>query len=152
MSLHSAGILCFRYRNEELEVFLVHPGGPFWVNRDTGAWSIPKGLIDENESPLLAARREFQEETGFEVDGEFIELGQLQQPSRKIVHAWAIEKELDAGQLSSNTFEMEWPRRSGVMQAFPEVDKGAWFSMDEARERIYRGQLAFLDRLVTRLK
>ena len=149
MSLHSAGILCYRYHGDTLEVFLVHPGGPFWVNRDAGAWSIPKGLIDEHEAPLLAARREFQEETGYAIDGEFIELGQLQQPSKKIVHVWAIEQDLDASQIRSNTFRMEWPRGSGVMQAFPEVDKAAWFALDEAKEKIYRGQLAFLERLVT---
>jgi predicted NUDIX family NTP pyrophosphohydrolase len=113
MSVHSAGIILFRFKNEKLEVMLVHPGGPFWAKKDDGAWSIPKGLFEENENPLDAAKREFKEETGYEVGGEFIELGELKQPSRKIVHAWALEKDIDETKIVSNTFTLEWPKNSG---------------------------------------
>jgi len=152
MSAHSAGILLFRYRGKALEVFLIHPGGPFWVDRDEAAWSIPKGLFEENESPLEAARREFEEETGFTAAGEFIELGELRQSSHKIVHAWALEMDIDAGALRSNSFSLEWPKGSGIIREYPEVDKGAWFSFDEAYRKIHKGQAAFLDRLVERLR
>jgi predicted NUDIX family NTP pyrophosphohydrolase len=151
MSIHSAGILCFRFRDQVLEVLLVHPGGPFWAKRDLGAWSIPKGLIEGEEDPLSAAQREFFEETGFVAQGKFIELGQLKQPSKKIVHAWALQMDLDAEQVKSNTFSMEWPRGSGQMRDYPEVDKGAWFTLAEARQKIYQGQEAFLDRLLHQL-
>ena len=151
MSLQSAGILCYRYRDQVLEVFLVHPGGPFWAKRDTGAWSIPKGLIEAGEDPLAAARREFFEETGFEAGGEFVALGQLQQHSKKIVHAWAVQMDLDASQVKSNTFDLEWPKGSGQVRDYPEVDKGEWFELAEAREKIYQGQEAFLDRLLEHL-
>jgi predicted NUDIX family NTP pyrophosphohydrolase len=151
MSVHSAGILCYRYRDQLLEVFLVHPGGPFWVKRDAGAWSLPKGLIEADEQPLAAARREFKEETGFEVNGEFFALGQLKQPSRKIVHAWAVQMDLDASQLHSNTFSLEWPKGSGNIREYPEVNKGEWFELAEARQKIYQGQALFLDRLLEHL-
>ena len=151
MSLQSAGILCYRYRDQVLEVFLVHPGGPFWAKRDTGAWSIPKGLIEAGEDLLAAARREFFEETGFEAGGEFVALGQLQQHSKKIVHAWAVQMDLDASQVKSNTFGLEWPKGSGQVRDYPEVDKGEWFELAEAREKIYQGQEAFLDRLLEHL-
>ena len=151
MSLQSAGILCYRYRDQVLEVFLVHPGGPFWAKRDTGAWSIPKGLIEAGEDPLAAARREFFEETGFEAGGEFVALGQLQQHSKKIVHAWAVQMDLDASQVKSNTFGLEWPKGSGQVRDYPEVDKGEWFELAEAREKIYQGQEAILDRLLEHL-
>ena len=149
MSVHSAGILCYRYREQELEVFLVHPGGPFWVKRDAGAWSIPKGLIEDNEPALDAARREFEEETGMAAVGNFIELGELRQPSRKIVHAWAVEMDLDASKLKSNTFPLEWPKGSGNIREFPEIDQGAWFNLAQAHHKMQPGQLAFLERLVT---
>ena len=151
MSVHSAGILCYRYQSRVLEVFLVHPGGPFWVERDVGAWSIPKGLMEADEQPLSAARREFKEETGFEADGEFFALGQLKQPSGKIVHAWAVQMDLDASQLNSNTFSLEWPKGSGNVREYPEVDKGEWFALSEARRKIFHGQVAFLDRLLAHL-
>lgn len=148
MSVHSAGILCYRYRAQLLEVFLVHPGGPFWARRDEGAWSIPKGIINADESPLAAAIREFHEETGFEVSEGFIALGQLQQASKKIVHAWAVLADFDASQLRSNSFTLEWPRNSGQLREYPEVDRGDWFSLAQARQKIYQGQLTFLDRLL----
>ena len=148
MSKHSAGILLFRFRDEELEVVLVHPGGPFSAGKDYGVWSIPKGLFEEGEQPLDAAKREFKEETGFEVDGDFIELGELEQSSRKIVHAWALEKDLDVKNIVSNTFELEWPENSGRVQVYPEVDKAEWFDVGQAKKRILKGQRAFLDRLV----
>jgi predicted NUDIX family NTP pyrophosphohydrolase len=152
MTVHSAGILCYRFREQQLQVFLVHPGGPLWVQRDDGAWSIPKGLIESSESPLQAAVREFREETGFEVSNGFIELGQLRQHSKKIVHAWAVLTDFDARLLVSNNFEMEWPRGSGRIQRFPEVDRGEWFSLPQARVKIHQGQAAFFDRLLTRLR
>ena len=151
MSVHSAGILVYRYKNNDLQVLLVHPGGPFWSGKDLGAWSIPKGIFDESEKPLDAAKREFREETGFVVEGEFIELGELRQPSKKIIHAWSIEGNFDTSQLKSNTFKMEWPRNSGNIQEYPEVDKGEWFSLDIAQKKIFKGQRDFLTRLVNRL-
>ncbi len=150
MAEQSAGILAYRRRSGEVEVLLVHPGGPFWAKKDLGAWSIPKGLFVPGEDPLAAARREFTEETGFVLEGEFAPLGPLKQPSGKTVHAWAVEADLDATKIVSNTFELEWPPKSGTRRAFPEVDKGAWFSLREAQEKILKGQREFLDRL-TRL-
>jgi len=148
MSIHSAGIMLYRFIDQQLEVMLVHPGGPYWVNKDLGTWSIPKGLIEENEPPLEAAKREFKEETSFEVNGDFIELGVLKQPSKKIVHAWALEKNLDTGKIISNTFELEWPKYSGQIKEYPEVDRGAWFGIDEAKLKISKGQVKFIDILV----
>jgi predicted NUDIX family NTP pyrophosphohydrolase len=147
MSIHSAGILLFRCKDNELEVMLVHPGGPFWARKDEGAWSIPKGILDENEDPLHAAKREFNEETGLEADGDFIELGEVKQPSGKIVHAWALEKDLDVTEIKSNSFTIEWPKNSGIMREYPEIDRAAWFSLDEAIKKILKGQIALLDRL-----
>lgn len=152
MSQHSAGILLYRYENDTLQVLLVHPGGPFWVNKDLGAWSIPKGLLEKDEAPLDTAKREFEEETGFQVDGDFIELGKLKQPSGKIVHAWALEGDIDASQIVSNTFTLEWPRNSGRMQEYPEVEKGEWFDLETARKKIHKGQVRFLDKLIASLK
>jgi predicted NUDIX family NTP pyrophosphohydrolase len=143
----SAGILLYRRRAGALEVFLVHPGGPFWAKKDLGAWSVPKGELAEGEDPLAAAKREFTEETGFPIDGEFRALRPLRQPSGKTVVAWAVEGDCDPAELRSNTFEMEWPPKSGKRQAFPEVDRAAWFPLEEARKRILAGQAAFLDEL-----
>ena len=148
MSKNSAGILLYRFKDGELQVMLVHPGGPFWAQKDDGAWSIPKGLCDENEAPLDAARREFREETGFDVDGGFVELGSLRQPSRKIVHVWALEHDLDVSKIESNTFTLEWPKSSGRFREFPEVDRAQWFDLEQAGTKILKGQRAFLDRLV----
>ncbi|HOV52174.1 MAG TPA: NUDIX domain-containing protein, partial [Methanothrix sp.] len=125
--MQSSGILLFRFRDGELEVLLVHPGGPFWAKKDDGAWSMPKGLIEGDESPLAAAKREFKEETGFEVDGDFIALGELRLRSRKIVHAWALEKDLDETKVVSNKFRIEWPKGSGIIREYLEIDKASWF-------------------------
>jgi predicted NUDIX family NTP pyrophosphohydrolase len=132
----------------ELEVFLVHPGGPFWVKRDAGAWSIPKGECADGEDPLLAAQREFLEETGYAPEGPFLELGTVRQAGGKRVSAWAAHGELDPAQLRSNHFTLEWPPRSGRLQVFPEVDRGAWFSVSQARERLLAGQLGLLEALL----
>ena len=148
MSKKSGGILPFRFQDNHLEVLLVHPGGPLWAGKDEGAWSISKGLFEENESPLDAAKREFKEETGFEVDGDFIELGSITQPSGKIVFAWAVEKDLDERKIVSNEFSLEWPRRSGIMREFPEIDRADWFDIESARKKILKGQQGFIDRLL----
>lgn len=149
MSKKSAGILPFRLRNGHLEVMLVHPGGPLWAGKDEGAWSISKGLFEENESPLDAAKREFREETGFKVDGGYIELGRIRQPSGKMVYAWAVEKDLDEMKVVSNKFSMEWPRRSGIIREFPEIDRAGWFDIEIARNKILKGQQGFIDRLLS---
>jgi len=143
----SAGLLLYRKRAGTLEVFLVHPGGPFWTKKDAGAWTIPKGEIGEDEDPLVAARREMAEETGFSPEGRFIELPPVRQKAGKLVLAWAIEGDCDPAQLRSNLFEMEFPPRSGRMAEFPEVDRGDWFSLGEARGRILEAQMPFLDAL-----
>ena len=147
----SAGLLPFRRRAGAIEVFLAHPGGPFWTNKDRGAWSIPKGEAEEGEDLLQAARRECREETGLDVDGPFIPLGEIRQRGGKVVHAWAVEADIDPGALVSNTFTMEWPPRSGRVQAFPEIDRAAWFAVDEARARILASQRPLVDELLARL-
>ena len=144
----SAGILLYRRGRGGLEVFLVHPGGPFWAKKDLGAWSIPKGEPDEGEDLRDAAIREFSEETGFAIDGELRALRPLRQPGGKTVHAWAVEGDCDPAQLRSGMFSMEWPPRSGRQREFPEVDRGEWFTLDEARKRILAGQAPFLDELL----
>jgi predicted NUDIX family NTP pyrophosphohydrolase len=143
----SAGVLMYRYRNGQLEVFLVHPGGPWWAKKDLGAWSIPKGEYEAGEKPEDAARREFQEETGFAIPSRLRALGVVNQAGGKIVSAWCCEGDFDPADLISNTFEMEWPPRSGRKSEFPEVDRGAWFSMAAAREQILKSQAPLLDRL-----
>lgn len=150
MAQRSAGVLAYRRRQHGIEVFLVHPGGPYWKNKEDGAWSIPKGLY-ANEEPLAAARREFEEETGLTVEGRFIPLGDFKQPGGKIVTAFAVEAELDAGLIRSNRFEMEWPPRSGTRQLFPEVDRAAWFSIETAERKIHKGQVPLLRALVEKL-
>jgi predicted NUDIX family NTP pyrophosphohydrolase len=148
MAKRSSGILLFR-RTTELEVLLVHPGGPFWAKKDLGAWSIPKGEHDDAEESITAALREFGEETGtMPEEGELDDLGSVRQKSGKVVQAWALEGDLDADAIRSNTFTLEWPPRSGRQSEFPEVDRAAWFGIDEARERINPAQAEFLDRLV----
>ena len=143
----SAGLLLYRRRQGVPEVFLVHPGGPFWAKQDAGAWSIPKGEAAPGEDLLSAARREFQEETGLGVGGEFRALAPVRQPSGKTVHAWALEADCDAGAIRSNSFEMEWPPRSGQRREFPEVDRAAWFDLPTARSKVTKGQLGLLDQL-----
>ena len=142
----SAGLLLFRFTPEP-EVLLVHPGGPFWARKDLGAWSIPKGEIDRGETPLDAARREFSEETGGTVDGPFLPLEARRQSTGKIVHAWAVPADFDPRTLTSTFYSMEWPPRSGRQREFPEVDRAGWFGLNEARERITKGQRGFLDQL-----
>jgi predicted NUDIX family NTP pyrophosphohydrolase len=145
----SAGLLLFRRSGEALEVMLVHMGGPLWRNKDLGGWSIPKGEYEEPDDPLSAARREFAEEIGAAApSGEAIDLGSLRQPSGKIIRAWAIEADMDVSKILSNTFEMEWPPRSGRIAEFPEVDRAGWFEIGTAREKLVRGQQPFLDRVV----
>src|SRR6478672_11788044 len=148
MPQRSAGILLFRRGSDSLEVLLVHPGGPFFARKDDGSWSIPKGLYEDGEEPLAAARREFEEELGSPCPGgDALELGEIRQKSGKRVIAWAIEGDLDAASIVSNTFELEWPPRSGRVQTFPEVDRAAWFTLDAARTKILAAQAPFLDRL-----
>jgi predicted NUDIX family NTP pyrophosphohydrolase len=147
MAKQSAGLLMYRSHQGVLEVFLVHPGGPFWAKKDMGAWSICKGEYLDDELPLEAAKREFQEETGFAAQGNFLELGSVQRTGGKVVTAWAFEGDCDPSQLVSNRCEIEWPPRSGRMIEIAEVDRGDWFSVDEARERILKSQAPFLDRL-----
>ena len=143
----------YRRNGEALELFLVHPGGPYWAKKDEGVWSIPKGLFDpETEPPLDAAKREFNEETGCSVVGAFIPLDTLQQPSGKIIHAWAIAGNCDAAPIKSNTFAMEWPPRSGKQSEFPEIDRAGWFTVDTARKKLLKGQTGFIDRLLEKLK
>ena len=147
MSTTSAGLLLFRTGERGLEVLLVHPGGPFWARKDVGAWSIPKGEIVEGEDPLQAAIREAREELGVDVDGDFLALTPVRQAGGKLVRAWAVAADFDPATLASNTFEMEWPPKSGRTQTFPEVDRADWFRPDEAKLKILKGQLPLLDEL-----
>ncbi len=152
MPRKSAGILLYRFQKDGVEVFLVHPGGPFWVNKDLGSWSVPKGEYNDDEDALKAAQREFQEETGLSIQGNFIELGEVRQPSGKRVMVWALENDQEVENIRSNTFQLEWPPKSGKMQEFPEVDRGGWFSLPEARQKILKGQISFLDKLEEKIK
>jgi predicted NUDIX family NTP pyrophosphohydrolase len=147
MAKNSAGLLMYRHRRGILEVFLVHPGGPYWAKKDLGSWSIPKGEFIPDEDPLEAARREFEEETGFPVAGHFSSLTPIRQPGGKIVHAWAFEGDCDPSAIKSNAFSMEWPPRSGKYQEFPEVDRAEWFTIETAKDKILKGQVGFLDEL-----
>ena len=152
MPSRSAGILLHRGAGDAVEVLLVHPGGPFWAGRDEGAWSIPKGEYAHTEEALSAARREFAEELGSPApSGEPVELGEIRQKSGKRVRAWGLAGDLDTSSVSSNTFSMEWPPRSGQTQEFPEVDRAEWFSLGEARRRINPAQVELLDRLLAAL-
>jgi predicted NUDIX family NTP pyrophosphohydrolase len=143
----SAGLLLYRRPAGRLLVLLVHPGGPFWQKKDLGAWSIPKGEFADGEDALATARREFREETGLDVPGPFTPLTPIKQPGGKTVHAWGVEGDFDPRALKSNTFSLEWPPRSGRAQEFPEVDRAAWFDLEEAKRRINRGQATLLDEL-----
>lgn len=144
MHKKSAGLLVYRQTDGQLQVFLVHPGGPFWEKKDEGAWSIPKGLFSDDEDPLEAARREFEEETGVVITGHYEPLEPVKQPSGKTVYAWVVRGDFDAASIKSNLFSMEWPRGSGVTREFPEVDRAAWFPTDVARRKILKGQVPFL--------
>ncbi len=137
----------YRRRAGIPEVFLVHPGGPFWEKKNEGSWSIPKGEYEPEENPLEVAKREFQEETGFQALGEFIPLNPRKQPSGKIISAWVLEGDCDASAIKSNTFSLEWPPRSGRQKEFPEVDRAGWFTLEVAREKIIKGQQGFMDEL-----
>jgi predicted NUDIX family NTP pyrophosphohydrolase len=151
MPKRSAGLVMYRILRGQLEVFLVHPGGPFWVNKDKGAWAIPKGQVDDGEEPLDAARREFQEETSFIPKGEFLKLGTIRQLSGKLVDAWAFEGDCNPEELSSITCQVEWPPRSRRMIEVPEVDRGKWFTIDGALESILQSQCPFLTTLCAAL-
>jgi predicted NUDIX family NTP pyrophosphohydrolase len=147
MPKRSAGILVYRRGGAGIEIFLVHPGGPFWAKKDLRAWSIPKGEYGEGEDPFTVALREFREETGQEVAGEWLPLSTVKTPGGKWLTCWAVEGEVDAAAIVSNSFEMEWPPRSGRRQSFPEVDRAAWFPLAEARERVHAGMVPILEEL-----
>jgi predicted NUDIX family NTP pyrophosphohydrolase len=152
MNNKSAGILAFRKNAKGIEIFLMHPGGPFWKNKDVGAWSIPKGEIDETESEIDAAKREFEEETGIKIKGELIALQPIRQKNGKLVTAWALDQDIDAAGITCNLFEMEWPPKSGKYQQFPEMDRAEWFSVTTAKEKIIPAQAALIDQLEEILK
>jgi predicted NUDIX family NTP pyrophosphohydrolase len=148
----SAGIILYRRRETGLEVLIVHPGGPFWAKRDEGAWSIPKGEYVEGEDPLSVAKREFYEETGSALTGPCLELPPVRQPSGKIIRAWAVEGDLDATAIRSNSFSLEWPPRSGRVQSFPEVDRACWYALEQAKGKLLPGQRALLEELRQRVE
>lgn len=147
----SAGILLYRVRDDAVQVFLVHPGGPYWARKDEGAWSIPKGEATPGADLLATAVTEFHEETGSRLEGEPVPLEPLKQPGGKIVHAWAVRGDIDAASIRSNSFAIEWPPRSGKIREFPEVDRGGWFDLAAARQKLLQGQRGFLDQLRARL-
>lgn len=147
----SAGLLLYKFVDKTVFFFLVHPGGPFWKNKDLESWSIPKGEFTNDEEPLDAAIREFKEETGFEADGDFITLEHVKLKSGKIVYAWAVDFDLDETLIKSNTFEMEWPPKSGKLKSFPEVDKGKWFQTDEALKKINPAQADFIVQMISKI-
>jgi predicted NUDIX family NTP pyrophosphohydrolase len=151
MPKRSAGLLLYRRTAHALELLLVHPGGPFWARKDDGAWSIPKGEYDDGEDASAVARREFAEEVGEAPDGALIDLGEVVQPGRKVVRAFALEGDFDVSRLQSNSFEMEWPPKSGRRQSFPEVDRAGWFAPEDARRKILAGQRPFIERLLAKL-
>ena len=147
MARKSAGLLLYRHRGDTVQVFLVHPGGPLWANGDTGSWSIPKGEFGPDEEPLAAAKREFEEETGFKLEGRFTALTPVRQRNNKVVYAWAIKGDCDAALVQSNTFPLEWPPHSGITREFPEIDRAAWFSLAAAKQKIFNGQVGLLNEL-----
>lgn len=153
MAKESAGILMYRHGRGTIEVLLVHPGGPFWAKKDAGAWSVPKGEFDPHqEAPLAAAQREFAEELGAPVSGDFTALAPVRQRSGKVVRVWAVEGDFDPARIRSNSFSLEWPPRSGRYQDFPEVDRAAWFDLDTARQKILPAQLPLLEELAAGLR
>jgi predicted NUDIX family NTP pyrophosphohydrolase len=152
MKKPSAGILPYRKKNSGHEVFLVHPGGPYWAKKDLHSWSVTKGEFEENEEPFATALREFREETGYGISGEFLALDPVKLPGGKIIYTWAVEADFDATNISSNYFSLEWPPKSGKMMNFPEVDRGGWFTFGEAADKIFKGQLPILKQLEDILK
>jgi predicted NUDIX family NTP pyrophosphohydrolase len=151
MKQRSAGLLLYRRREAAPDLFLVHPGGTFWARKDAGAWSIPKGLFAEGEEPLAAAKREFREETGLPIEGDFVALGEFRQPSGKEISVWIVEGHCDASAVKSNLFAMEWPPKSGKIAEFPEVDRAGWFAPPEAFAKILRGQKSILEAALARI-
>lgn len=153
MSIQSAGILPYRCVDGKTEVLLVHPGGPFWAKKDEASWSVPKGITEEGETLMDAARREFQEETGciWKEEETLVELGTIRQSGGKMITVFAVNLDLDADKVKSNTFEMEWPPKSGQMKEFPENDRASWFSLEVAKKKLFKGQAGFIDRLMTAL-
>jgi predicted NUDIX family NTP pyrophosphohydrolase len=152
MKKQSAGVLLFRRKDNNIEVLLGHPGGPFWKNKDAGAWSIPKGEYEPDEDPLVAARREFAEETGQAVpEGPLIDLGDMKRKDGKVIRIWAVEGEIDIQHIMSNTFEVEWPPKTGQMQSFPEIDRAAWYPLNAAPAKLHKGQDIFIERLADQL-
>ena len=151
LAKQAAGILLYRRGPRGLEVLLAHPGGPLWARKDLGAWTLPKGQFNNDERPIAAAKREFEEEMGSPPPGEFVEIGSIKQPSGKVVHAFVAESDFDVSTVQSNLFSLEWPPKSGQRAQFPEVDRAGWFTIDEARQKILKGQQPFLDRLLTLL-
>jgi predicted NUDIX family NTP pyrophosphohydrolase len=147
MLKQSAGILLYRMTDEQLQVFLVHPGGPFFRKKDEGAWSIPKGEYVDGEEPLAAAQREFEEETGQTISGSFVKLQPVKQKSGKVVQAWAVEGDIDHDAIKSNLFEIEWPPKSGKRVSFPEIDRAGWFTIEIAKQKIIPGQLGLIEEL-----
>jgi predicted NUDIX family NTP pyrophosphohydrolase len=153
MPKHSAGILAYRIHQQQLQVLLVHPGGPFYAKKDAGVWSIPKGEYEKDtEDALVVAKREFEEETGNAISAKNFVLTDVKLKSGKIISAWAVETDFDQCYISSNSFEMEWPPKSGRMQSFPEVDKAQWFPVDDAKQKIHPAQLPLINELVNTLK
>ena len=146
MPKQSAGILLYR-KSAEIQVLLVHPGGPLFARKDLGVWSVPKGEFLENEDPLVAAQREFKEETGQSISGSFMPLNSIKQKGGKTVYAWAVEGSINENEIVSNTFEMQWPPKSQKIQTFPEIDRAEWFNLDEAKKKINERQISFLDEL-----
>jgi predicted NUDIX family NTP pyrophosphohydrolase len=152
MAAKSAGVLVYRKKGEKYEVLLAHPGGPFWANKDLSSWSVPKGEYGDEEDALIAAKREFSEETGFYIEGEFIKLEPVRQQGGKIVSVWAVGGDFDVSTINSNSFSLEWPVKSGKFREFPEIDRAEWFDFDTARQKIHKGQLPILDNLEKLLK
>lgn len=152
MSKKSAGILLYRTKNRIVEVLLVHPGGPFWIKKDAGAWTIPKGELNEGEEPVEAAIREMEEETGIILKGNLLELTPVKQKAGKLVYAWANEQDVDPSRIKSNEFEIEWPPKSGKKKSFPEIDKAGWFDIKTAKEKINPGQLPLIEELIIKIK
>ena len=151
MNKKSAGILLYRFENSNFEVFLVHPGGPFFIKKDLGAWSIPKGEFNEGEDPLETAKREFHEETGSQIEGDFMELSPVTQKGGKTVFAWALKGNINPNEIKSNTFELEWPPKSNKKKSFPEIDKGEWFNVQTAKQKINQNQASLIDELCNKL-